>query len=383
MGINRISALAVLSALALTACGGGGAGAPSAAPPPGGSGASQQSQSAAVSAINALGEPVSSMTNLNAGSSSAVSLRGVRADNSSGTCSNGIEFFAPDKKGDANSTETQYFFDAGCTSLARDVVRIYAISGTSETVDRTDATYASGNAATPVSTRSSHSVFSNASFDQFGFPAAGSGYDRTSSSSLSLNGTPTIAADEELVVTAAVNNVSTFCGDSAGYNIPGIARLNETFGWQGGTLSGGTRTQHSDGSVTWASTRAGTTFTGPIGGLSIASGSQNLACPISAPGFTLNGGTQSGSYSIPVSTTFSNGLLTNLTVTNATLANGATLNVATSATLPPASASFITGTVSNGGAQVATFAVDAFGDGTLTVSSNNATFAIDGWHVVR
>jgi hypothetical protein len=76
-------------------------------------------------------------------------------------------------------------------------------------------------------------------------------------------------------------------------------------------------------------------------------------------------------------------MLESLSITGATLANGDTLTVTTNASEPPSSNLYITGTVSNGSTQIATFAVDAYGDGTLTVSSSGAEYVIVDWHVVR
>jgi hypothetical protein len=135
--------------------------------------------------------------------------------------------------------------------------------------------------------------------------------------------------------------------------------------------------------VTWTATHAGVVFTGAIGSLSVATGSENTACPIATPQYTLAGGTSQGSYTIPVTTTYMHGELTNLTVTSAQLASGNTLNVTTNSNVANTSTNFITGTISNGSTQIATFAVDCFGDGTLTVTSSGAQFVIDDWHVVK
>ena len=44
---------------------------------------------------------------------------------------------------------------------------------------------------------------------------------------------------------------------------------------------------------------------------------------------------------------------------------------------------FITGIVSNGGSQFATFNVNAFGDGTLTLTSSGAQYVMTDWHVIK
>jgi hypothetical protein len=343
-----------------------------------------------VSTANGVGSQLKALSSYERDLSSSVSAGTASANRTTaalGACKNYMEFFAPDKNGDPNSTETQYFYDTACTQIARDVVRVYTSTGTSaETVARTVKQYALGN-TTPIATRSDAVSISNATFDKYGFPIAADGFDRLSSDQLDIAGSKTIVSDDELVMQAATPSGTTagttYCSDSAGFNATGLAKLDETFGWQGGILTGGTRTVNGDGSVTWVATHAGTGFKGAIGSLSIAQGVQNTKCPISTPMFTLAGGTQIGTYSIPVSVTYLSGVISNLTIANATLSNGDTLNVTTSASAPPSSSTFIQGVVTSGSTQIATFAVDAFGDGTLTVTSTGAQFVITDWQVVR
>jgi hypothetical protein len=374
--------LALTMTLALAACGGGGSSLPSTQP---GGGSSTQSQTEnAISMTNALGTPIKASSDFNeeTGGSAPQALQ-TRTPQSYtlGTCVNGVEFFAPDKNGDPNSTQTRYFYDSGCTQLARDVVRIYAIDGTSETVNRTEKQYAIDN-GTAIAQRTSTIAIVNGAYGEYGYPIVADGFDRSAASQLDLSGTKTILADDEFVLEPGSGGLNDYCTDSAGYNATGFAKLGETFGWQGGA-SNGTRTVNGDGSVTWLATHAGSTFKGAIGSLSIGAGTANTACPISTPEYTLAGGTQIGSYSIPVSITFKGGWLVDLTVSNATLSNGDTLDVTTNASLPPANSDFISGTISSGTTQIATFDVDAFGDGTLTITSSGTQYVIDDWHVVR
>jgi hypothetical protein len=385
MTIMRTPSYFVLAiTLTLAACGG------SSTPTSGASGSSgtqssQQLAQTAIDAENAFGDPVKDETSYNDTTSgtAAITRTGTMSGNrmlANGVCTNGVEFFAPDKNNDANSTEEQYFYDDACTQLARDVVRVYTIGGSSESVTRTDSHYAQGN-STPIAVRTAAVTFANAAFGNNGYPVVADGYSRTATAQTTISTVKTIADNDELVMEAGSDGVNTWCGDSAGYNETGVATLNETFGWQGGVLSSGTRTVNANGSVTWSATHTGTAFTGAIGALSIATGNANIGCPISTPDFTVAGGTSGGSYTIPVSTTFVHGELTNLTVTNASLANGNTLNVTTSATASPTSSTFITGTVSNGSTQIATFAVNCFGDGTLTLTSSGVQYVITDWHV--
>jgi hypothetical protein len=383
------TALPLVAALALTGCGGGGAGGIT---PPAGGGTTPQSTQAqtedAIGTANDVGAPVKDFSTYNEAAGSPLQSLDRRTDSVSvqsagdGTCNNGVEFFAPDKKGDPNSTERIDFYDNACTATARDAVRVYTSTGAnSETVQRTVSLYAL-NSTTPGAVRSETVNYTNATFDQFGYPVVKNGFARTHTGELDVTGSKTIVADGELVVAASSGSSTTFCSDSAGYNATGFASLNETFGWAG-VMPNGTRTANADGSVTWTTTHTGSTYTGAIGGLSIQAGTQNTSCPIATPMFTLAGGTVKGSYNLPVSATFAHGILTNLTIQNATLANGDTLNVQTNSGVQPSDPHFISGTLAKNGTQIATFNVDAFGDGVLIVSATGKQYQIEDWHVVK
>jgi hypothetical protein len=378
--------LSCIAALALTACGGGSSsGGGSSLPNPGGAGTTPQAQSEdAITVTDSLGSPVKDLTNFN-GNVSGVFAVGKAGQllpmTGNGTCNNGVEFWAPDKNGDPNSTEEQYFYDSACAQIARDVVRIYNISGSSETLNRTEKQYAINN-ATSTAQRTTTVSFLNGTYDAHGFPIAADGFNRSATSELDIAGSKTLLDDNELVMMPSSTSVNAFCSDAAGYNATGFAALNETFGNQGGS-SNGSRTINNDGSVTWQSTNTGTAYKGAIGSFGINIGAPNTSCPIATPEYSLQGGTAVGTYSIPVTVTFDHGLLTNLTVTSATLANGNTLDVTTNSGVSPQNNQFITGIISNSGTQLATFAINTFGDGTLTVTKTGAQFVINDWHVVR
>lgn len=378
------------AAATLTACGGGGASG-SITPPAGNSGSTQSAQTQTEDAIdtaNDVGSPMQDIGSYDESTSSPLqtSARTTQAVSTKttgdGTCSNGIEFFAPDKNGDADSTERIVFYDNACTQMQSDAVRIYASTGsTSETVQRTVSRYQL-NQTSPSSVRTETVNYANATFDSFGYPVYKNGFDRTHTGELNINGVKTIAGDGEVAVLPIAGSSSTFCGDSAGYNATGNASLDETFGWAG-VIATGTRTVNSDGSVTWNLTHQGNAYTGGIGDLSIQSGVQNTTCPVSTPMFTLAGGTLKGQYTLPIQATFLHGVLTNLTIGNATLSNGDTLSVQTNAGVSPANEHFISGTLSKSGTAIATFNVDAFGDGTLVVTASGTAYQIDDWHVVK
>ena len=381
--------LSLAATLALAACGGGGTGSSTAGtgvipnPSPSGGSTSQTQSESAITVANDLGTTTKSVTSFNSNLSGAMAVSKSQAliAMANGTCTNGVEFFAPDKNGDANSTEEQYFYDSGCVQIARDVVRIFNQSGTSETVNRTEKQYALNN-PTPTAQRTTTLSFINGTYDANGFPKAANGFDRSATSELDIAGSKTLLDDNELVMLASTNGANVYCSDAAGYNATGIASLNETFGNQG-QVSNGSRTVNNDGSVTWQSTASGTAYKGSIGSFALDIGAPNTACPIATPEYSLQGGTADGTYSIPVTVTFDHGLLTNLAVTNAQLANGNTLDVTTNSGVQPQNSQFITGIISNGGTQIATFAVDAFGDGTLTVTSSGTQYVMSNWHVVK
>lgn len=386
-----LAAAAILGASTLTACGGGAGGAVT---PPGnsngGGNISTQAQTEdSINTANDVGTPMKDIGSYNEATGSPLQVAGrVTTDAvtiklaGDGTCKNGVEFFAPDKKGDANSTERIVFYDNGCTQMQSDAVRIYTSTGaTSESVQRTVSRYAL-NTGTPSSVRSDTINYLNASFDQFGYPVYKNGFDRTHTGELDVNGVKTIDHDGEFVLLPLSGNSSTFCGDSAGFNATGDSTLNETFGWAG-VIPTGTRTVNSDGSITWNLTHEGSTYTGAIGALSIQAGAQNTSCPISTPMFTLAGGTLKGQYNIPIQATYAAGVLTNLTISNAALSNGDTLNVQTNSGVSPGNEHFISGTLAKSGATVATFNVDAFGDGTLVVAATGKAYTIEDWHVVK
>jgi hypothetical protein len=388
---NRFLIAAIAASALLAGCSGGGGGSSPSPVSPGnpGSPTGPTTQSQSIEAIgdaNAVGAPLEGFADfektIDSVPSSASQSAARGRSTATGACSNGVEFFAPDKNGDPNSTETIDFYDAACTIEAIDLVRIYnQTSSSSETVNLTESLFAPEN-STPIATQSETHAITNGTFNQYGSPIAADGYDLVAGDSLNIAAAKTIVSDSELVMEPASNATNDFCSDSAGYNATGFQHLDKTFGWQGGVLSGGTRTVNSNGSVTWTATHAGTVFKGAIGSLSIVTGVQNAACPIATPMFTLAGGTAIGSYSIPVVATYVHGMLESLSITGATLANGDSLSVTTNASQPPSSNLYVTGTISNGSTQIATFAVDAYGEGTLTVSSNGGEYVIIDWHVV-
>lgn len=299
-----------------------------------------------------------------------------------GKCLRGIKVFVPDRKGDPNSSELQVFYEPACVRLARDSVRIFTPTGsTSETVALTVKNY--GPHGAPLSLRTTNATIGNATFDAHGFPIAADGYDREAASTLSTPlHSPAMLADSELIVSPQVNDTGAFCSDAAGYSVNGVKALNATFGWQGGFLSGGTRTANPDGSVTWNGTHTATVEQAPIGGLSIVVGTPNAACPITTPAYTLAGGTVKRTSSSAVAVTLRNGILLALSITHVSVNGIFTIDATTNTKLWFTNPKFITGTISANGTTRATFSVNAFGDGSLTVVKTGTTYPVIDWIVV-
>jgi hypothetical protein len=355
----------------------------------------------AINAANSLGTPLKDITDLQRETSPVASAQTQQSSSkrvmlTPGTCANGILFNAPDLAGTPDTTETQYFYNTNCTELARDIVRKFDNpNGTgTETVYRTMKQYYEGKSAL-VAIRTDTVTLTQGTYDQNGFPIASVGFVRTATGALGLP--PLVEyldSDNEQILEPADNkkpdagvggggSTNTFCMDSAGYNTNGVSSTGNTFGWNGGVPNNGTRTSNADGTVTWQGTHIGNPMVGPIGALTFSYGTPSTTCPTATPPlFTLQGGTSSGTYTIPVTATYNFGLLVGLTVSGATLASGDGLNVSSSGS--PTSPNFIQGTVTQPGGKgtIATFALNAFGDGTLSTTAGR-TFTILDWHVAR
>lgn len=423
MRLSRVFSLLAIASLVLTACGGGGAGGTVPSAGGGGGGGTQTAQqqtTSAVSAANAAGAPVANVTSFESaitnpslplGTMRRVAFGAVRAGSSpspspspggspmptpppAGTCvANflggnspfaGFEFWTPDKAGDANSVEYEFFYDAGCTQPAKDIVRIHTLSGSTQTQTVTITQWAQGS-TTPTRIVTENSTITG-QFDSEGFPVLSSGFTRTTQRTVSANGQVVMTEDSEFIAQAASGSSIAFCGDSAGFNNATLQSINGAEGWQN-LLAQGTRTQNSDGSVTWSTTNAaGSTYSATAASaFTINKGSANSACPITTPEFTLGGGTLVSSFGVASMTvTFKDDDIVHLAIVNATLSNGLTLNATSNdPAVAPSSSGFITGTLANSSGTVATFSVNAEGDGTLTVTATGTTFQMEDWHVVK
>lgn len=171
---------------------------------------------------------------------------------------------------------------------------------------------------------------------------------------------------------------SDYCQSAAGFSTNGIPSLDATFGWEGGAVSGGSRSSNASGASVWSANASGAVVQSPIGGLSISRTGATSACPLTAPAFVLNGGSSEDAFSLPISMAFRHGSVTNLSVVNGRFANGESLEVTTPANRQPLE---IDGFVARERTRVASFRINASGGGTLTITSTGAQYVIADWIV--
>jgi hypothetical protein len=96
-----------------------------------------------------------------------------------------------------------------------------------------------------------------------------------------------------------------------------------------------------------------------------------------APMFSVHGATANNAFSIPITLTYRHGTLWNLSVSNARFAGGESLDVAMSPGRPPS----LAGVITRGNTELAKFDTNAYGKGTLTITSSGAQYAIADWIV--
>lgn len=186
-----------------------------------------------------------------------------------------------------------------------------------------------------------------------------------------------VISDSQLVVRPNYGNVSAYCSSSAGYSVRGIPSLDQTFGWEGGAVTGGARAIDNRGSATWSANASGVVVRGAIGTLSLSRSHAAAACA-SPAAYALTGGDAKNAFSIPISMAFHRGSLSNLTVVDARFSNGESLDVRSDYNGLRVS---VAGYIRNGHHQLATFRTDGSGNGTLTITSTGAQYAIADWVV--
>ncbi|MDQ2864778.1 MAG: hypothetical protein M3R51_00990 [Candidatus Eremiobacteraeota bacterium] len=295
-------------------------------------------------------------------------------------------FYRPDRNNDANSLQTRTFFDSACQQLQSDAVRIFhPQTPNTETVNLTTTINPSAGATSGIITLNQTLSYSNTTFDINGFPNFTTGYNLSARTQTLIDHVDTIDSADEILSEAQNGAVVPFCSNAVGYKATG-SLSGQTYAWSGQTdPTNGSRTTNTDGSVTVSEVHLGTPYNGSVGAFTIVAGTPNQTCPIGTPEFTLSGGTASASYRLPISMTFLNGTITNVTVMNATFSANLTLNVVTSKTLPPSDPNFIVGTMKDShGTTVSTFNVNAAGKGSLTITLNSSNpYAIQNFRVLH
>ncbi|HEY1654964.1 MAG TPA: hypothetical protein VGF86_07625 [Candidatus Tumulicola sp.] len=333
-----------------------------------------QNTAAAIDAIGALGSRLNAL---------AREGDGDLAPTAGSACREGVKFVAA-YRGRRGLTETQQFYDAGCTQLARDAIQTVTSRGpTSKTVERRVLLYAPGRSV-PLGLRRESTTIANARFGAGGAPAVRHGYSQATSSVLWIGNHKEAVAESEIAIVPGDARASGFCQASAGYSAAGFPALDATFGWESDTLGSSlsaTRVAEEPGVVVFSTTQSGGSFIGPIGSLSIQARRRNGGClPTSSP-LRIAGGTPAGLVTIPIRATYHNGLLWALSVNGASLAGGYrfTANTVRTGMETPS----VTGVLVNGGVRVADLATDTFGDGTLTITSSGAQYRLVDWTILR
>jgi hypothetical protein len=194
------------------------------------------------------------------------------------------------------------------------------------------------------------------------------------------------------VMGAESDNVSSFCSDDGGFSIAAVDEADglnyNSYGWAAQVTSG-TRTINSNGTVTWVANHQGNSVFGPAGSVTLDATAPGNTCPISP--YSVTGPEAAGNRSMTVTATYDDGLLQSMNISNASLNSAIlgtgglvalTMNVSTTSGASPSSSNFIVGTISASKTTLASFQVDAFGDGTLSVVSDGIsnTFVITDWH---
>ncbi len=350
--------LAILASVAIAGCSGaGGLGGAS------NSGSTDQSvskQDVAQGGTEAAFDPIEAGT-LDAGlfnGNMGVALTSASTAQSSGSCHNGVEHTVTIISPTQTQYETKYFYDNGCTELARDVVSLVTMnSSSSESIVRTAKDY--NLSGTLLSTRATNFAITGAP-GNFSAVVTSDVYIGTSTSA-------TIEFGRQFTVAPQSSNVYTLAANSG--RVVNNANLSHSYGHMG-VLSNGTITLDGSGDVTFAGSHAGTFIRGPLGSLTLSS----------APPFTVSGGTTLGTTNVSGSVEFdSNCDIVSVNITG-TLWNGDSIVVTSSGT-PPTVA--INGQITDPSHNpVATFTVDQYGNGVITYANGSQGLILD-WHVVR
>ncbi len=330
-----------------------------------------QSAKEAIGATVALG---SFVRELSARERDLAALEGTSQMRSPGDCSAGPT--PPGREVGLATQRLAYYYDARCRSLALAVVRTSLSTGLGSATTLETATSFAPGRSSPIAVRSDASQLWRAATERAA--QLDRGFALSTSGQLSTSGNRFLSGSE-IVVRPTLRNLSEFCLSSAGYGVAGIPSLDETFGWEDGTLSNGARATDGHGLSRWFANVGGDVVRGPIGALTLSGGTASPRCPMTTQPFSLAGAAARDAFAFPISVSFSHGRLDSVSVYDAKFSDGEHLKVATADVhgLP-----YVDGIVERGGTRLATFRVDAYGNGTLTITSTGAQYVMTDWLVV-
>ena len=357
-------ASALLATVLLAGCGGAGSGVltnPGGGNPGGGGGSQSQSttQAEAQSSMGTVQDDNLTVGLFDGEAGATLNIAKRNADVASGACHDGVERTVTHVSSTETIYETKYFYDNGCTVLAKDVVAdVVQNTQSNETISRTATWY--NHANTVLGERKSQYAITGAP-GNFSAVITSDFFIGTSTSPESQRG-------HQITVSPAGNNVYNVAGNGGWVDNDGVPKINESFGGQG-QLQGVTATVDGAGDVTFAGSHLETISKGSLGSITLSS----------TPPFTISGGSVLGNRTASGSVEFdSNGNLVALSI-NVSLINGGSAVMTSSGTPPTVS---INGTIMNSSSTVvATFTVDQYGDGVITYANGQQGIILD-WHVV-
>ncbi len=294
------------------------------------------------------------MSGWRAGASRTASAQGLLRLSSVvySSCSNGVESATNEISQSEDQLYERIFYDSACTHLFQDMfIDAVATSASSVTASGTDAYYTSAGQVYDYATLTLTITDTGAN-----------------SGTLSVHATDAASATAPQTsatgVSCSISSTSIGCGSGA---VAHEASLSTDFG---DTLAFNASVSSTSSTATVVISGTGSSFSGSLNALSLSAGT--------FPAWIVTGGTTLDIASFSGSVTFaSSGAVASITLTLTDAANDGT--VAISASGSPA---VITGTVkqTDTGTTLATFTVDASGNGTITYS-NGTTAPITNWIV--
>ncbi len=359
MRTTLVCAIAASVALAGCAAGGSGSALPPVHQPSSNGNSNAQSAAQAAMAPVSAGDLTNGLFGGTYGATLFAGPQGSRASGLTSTCVHRREYFVQQISPTETKYEVKYFYDSGCTQLAKDVVADVTIPDPSdESIVRTATWW--NKAGTQLANRT-------ANFNITGAPGNFSAV-LTAAFFVGTSTQPTNQFGGQLTVAPQNSTTWTIAGDHADIFNDVDPRVNASFGVSA-ALQNVTASVDGSGDVTFAGGRNETLSMGSLYGLSMPS----------APPFSVSGGQQIGSGSATGSIEFDAAgqlMAVNVTVTTS---NGFTVAMTSSGS--PGSIA-INGVVTNGSnQQVATFTVDQYGDGVITFANGQQSLIID-WHIV-